>query len=281
MKYLRIDSQILTSFSRCERRCNFHFQERLESKMKSKYLEMGSGVHVGLESYYNDLKLAVPFKERVEKALITANTYMVTETELSTADIAIVLLSINEYTAYRREDRIEVKMVEQPFSKEMFVGKDLLGEDITILGEGKIDLIFNDENGDGVMDHKSSSRNFELTDMVNQFFFYNWATDLSVTHNRIGFQKSLSPADKFKRTRFKYSDDLRADWKRWAIKKSLQYAYSLQTGEWEPNYTACEGNFGFFCAYQTLCKYPSMAEQSKKLEFKIGEVWDVFKEKNT
>lgn len=280
MRYLRLDSQILSSFSHCPLRCNFRFNERLTKPEEVKAFAMGSIVHAGLESYYNDLIAHVPYKERHEKAIVTANTYGTTETEQPTENIELCLRTINDYLTFRREDRILVHSVEKPFSKVLYIGPDRTGEPITLIYEGKIDLIASSEEKE-IIDHKTTSKiGNPPVDMRLQFIGYTWATGLRVVHNRIGFQERMTPSERFKRFTFKYHEALVVDWEKFAIRKGLQYAQCLDTGEWPQNFGECEGSYGYACDFADICRFPTLAEDTKKM-FKIGEPWDVYKEKNT
>ena len=282
MKYLRLDSQILTSISHCPLRAKYTFIERLKSKEDHTPFQMGTGVHTAAESYYKDLKLSVPFKERIEKALLLSNTWMATESSLSQEEITTVLRTMNDYFTYRKEDPIYVQEVEVFFSKVLFVGKDLFDDDITILYEGKIDLIADESDRiTRVYDHKSTNRNFTPVDMRVQFLGYCWATGHSVVENRIGFQSSLKPEAKFVRFPYKYRPELIAEWQDFAIRKALEYGYYLQTEKFPPNFGACEGKFGYPCNYIDLCRFPELIDETKEYQFKIGEPWDPLKEKNT
>lgn len=280
MKYLRIDSQILTSISHCPLRCSYAFVERLVAKEENKAFAMGSAVHVANESYYNGLKNSIPFPVRYSEALATANTWMVTKSNLEQPDIDLVLKTLDEYYKFRKEDRVLVHEVEVPFSKVLYVGTDLRNEEITILYEGKIDLIgtFTDKE---VVDHKTTSRNFPANDMTVQFLGYSWATGLPVTVNRIGFQTSLAADKKFKRFPFRFTNETISAWEQYAIGKALEYGYYLEEKRFPPNFSACDGKFGFPCNYINLCRYPALHEETKKFEFMIGEVWDPVSAVNT
>lgn len=280
MKHLRIDSQILTSLSHCPLRAKYTFVDRLVSKGENPNFAKGSVIHVGFESYYNGIKDEKSFKERHEEAILTANNYAVTKTQLQQADIELCLKTLDEYMKYRREDRIYVIAVEVPFAKTIYTGLDLKDEPITIYYEGKIDLVA-EEEFKIVVDHKTTARNFQPVDMRNQFLGYHWATKLPVVVNRVGFQQSLTPAERFKRFTFKYEEAVVEEWQRFAIDKSLDYAYYLEEGRFPPNFGACEGSYGYPCQYINLCKYPTLINETKEYEFTVGEQWDVFAEKNT
>lgn len=281
MKIIRIDSQILTSFSHCNLRCNHSFIERLKPKEESKHFAKGKVIHVAFESYYNDTINKISFKERVEKSIITANTFATTETNLPQIEIDNCIETLNQYYKYRLGDMISPITVETPFTKLLYEGKDLSDEDIQIYYEGKIDLVADLDSIRRVIDHKTTSINTEPTDLTVQFIGYHWVTGLPVIMNRVGFQKTLAPSEKFKRFPFRFHEETVEEWRKFAIRNSLRYARALETNFWEPNFASCQGNFGYHCDYVNLCRYPTIAGETKRFEFVIADKWDVFSERNT
>ena len=283
MKILNIDSQILTSFSHCPLRCHFGFGERLVTKDSNKYFDMGKVVHIGAQTYYQGIKDGKLYDERKKEALLTANTFAVTSTDLNQADLESTIKTLDQYFTYRREDKIFVKAVEVPFSKVLYVGKDLTGEDITILYEGIIDLIADEDGWSYVYDHKTTSKWYlqDPADLRVQFIGYSWATGYKVINNRIAFNQRLSITDRFKKFTFKYTEETVRRWESYAIRKGLQYARCLETNVWPEDFSACEGSHGYPCNFAEICRMPSLAEETKNYLFKVGEPWDVFSEKNT
>lgn len=281
MKNLVLDSQILTSLSHCPRRCKHTFIDRLIAIEPNPSFEKGSMVHEALEVYYRGIKEGKDFDTRYNEALVSAHKFGTLETQLPESEVQSVLKTLDEYFKYRRDDRIIVKEVEVPFSKVLYSGTDLRGEDIEIIYQGKIDLIAEEEPyGEVVIDHKTTSRNYPPNDMRIQFLGYHWATGLTVVENRIGFQTSKSPGEKFKRFPFHYNEEVIDSWEKFAIHKALEYAYYLETGEWPQNFGACETKFGV-CSYIELCRYPSLFEETVRFSFRVGEPWDVYSERNT
>lgn len=283
MKYLAIDSQVLSSYSACPRRCKFAFRDRLVKKEGNKYFDMGKIVHHALEVYYKAVIERVPYAERVKNALLSANTYAVTETEIDEANLQICIKSLNTYFGYRKEERLRPIAVEAPFSKVLYVGSDLIGDEITIAYEGLIDLFAEVEGEEAVIDHKSTFK-WQLQDPMDmrvQFLGYRWATGKRVIVNRFHFSEKHAPSDRFRRFTFKYDDRTISDFQSYATGKALEYARDVETGVWKPNFRACEGEYGYGCDFANVCRYPSLAAETKEMEFKIGEKWDIFKEKNT
>lgn len=281
MKYLRLDSQIISSFSKCPLRCKYSLIDRLQPKDPNPAFEKGSTAHEGLEVYYNLLKEGKNFDDRVKEALIAASRYATTETSLNSKDIELCLNTLNEYFRYRRDDRIEVIGVEFYFASTLYEGKDLLGEDITILLEGKIDLVVKEQDSDiyYVYDHKTASQRRAVIPLRPQFMIYHLVTGYNVVHNLIGFQTTKTPSEKFVKTYINYRPQAIEEFRLFLIRKSLQYAKCLTIGEFPSDFSACEGQFA--CDYINICQWPEIAKETIEFEFRIGEVWDPKKVKNT
>lgn len=270
MKIVAADSQILSSFSRCPRRCKFAFVERLTPKEESKSLVMGKAVHSALESYYRNAIAGMSYAERVDKAIDAVGDYT---DKLSTDDMQTVLQTLAEYFRFRKSDAIIPLEVESVFSKILYEG-----EEYKILLEGRIDLIANISGNLFVLDHKTTSRNSEVVDLNPQFMIYSWATELPVIVNRIGFQKSLKPEEKFKRFPIRFEKRAIEDFLNYATETLYHYALCLDGREFMPNFASCESKYGV-CSYINICRYPSLEEETRKHEFVIAEPWDIFKEK--
>lgn len=280
MRVLRLDSQILSAMSRCPRMAEYRFVQNLIRKEgENEKLLMGSAVHLGLEHYYLAQKDNLPFAERVERGLEKAYAFM-EEKGLPSDKRDTVMNTLADYYKYRRDDRMIILEVEVPFSSPIYEGKDFQGEDIRILYEGKIDLIADEAGERVVIDHKTTSVNYDPLDLRTQFLGYAWATGCRVVVNRVGFQKTLKPEEKFRRFYMKYDQNLIHDFETYVISKALEWANHLQDEFFPQNFASCDAKYGP-CTYVNLCRYPTLIDETKRFEFSIGEPWDVFKEINT
>jgi hypothetical protein len=233
---------------------------------------MGSVVHQALEVYYKNYDK--PFMERAELALDTAGESL-KATTLDSKSGETVIRTLGEYLKYRKDDRLIPKEVEVPFATTLYEGKDLQGEDIQILYEGKIDLIAEENNETIVIDHKTTSINTSLVDLKVQFLGYHWATGLKVVVNRIGFQSSLKPEEKFKRYPLRFEKRVVQDFEKFLISKSLELALYLDRKEFPQNFAACDSAYGE-CTYAEICRYPTLQEETIKFNYVEAEPWDVF-----
>ncbi|MGH2575766.1 MAG: hypothetical protein ACRDFC_08730, partial [Ignavibacteria bacterium] len=94
--------------------------------------------------------------------------------------------------------------------------------------------------------------------------------------NKIGWQTSLKPEEKFLRPPVNYSTPRLIEWQSeilpYYAKLLLMYA---ETGHFPPNFTHCEGKYGN-CAFLNVCESdPAMREEEIKLHFVKGPIWDI------
>lgn len=159
------------------------------------------------------------------------------------------------------------------------VKREVLYEDdeIRILWKAKLDLTVDTNQGIYPVDHKTMKQNRDLLSLNNQFIGQCILMKTrNIIINKIGFQTSLEPKDKFIRTTVSYSADRLIEWQSeilpyWAY----QYLQSVESGIYPPNFTHCENKYGF-CSFKKVCESDrSMREEELKKSFKVGETWDV------
>jgi hypothetical protein len=97
----------------------------------------------------------------------------------------------------------------------------------------------------------------------------------NVIIDKIGFQTTLKPAEKFTRGPVSYSIDRLNEWQSeilpyWAY-QMLSYA---ESGYWPPNFSHCENKFGN-CTFVNICESDrGMREEEIKLNFIVGTKWN-------
>lgn len=280
MRIIRVDSQIITSMAHCPFRAENTFVRRLIRKDgPSKAILMGTAVHLGLQAYYAGQKSGMSYDERVDVGIDKASEFL-ENNSLDQETKQTVLNTLADYFKYRRHEKMIVLEVESPFSVVIYEGEDLMGNPIKILYEGKIDLICDENNERVVIDHKTTSVNFEPIDLKVQFLGYHWATGLKVIVNRIGFQKTLRPEDKFKRFPMKFEPAVVEAFTKFVVQKSLEWALYLEANTFPQNFASCQTTYGP-CTYINICRYPTLREETERFEFEQGPEWDVFSEVNT
>ena len=130
------------------------------------------------------------------------------------------------------------------------------------------------------IDHKSYDRSYEVGRMSNQFKNYCVATESNyLIVDKIGFQKTLKPHEKFIRTPLTYDPILLEEWKRNIIYVVLnKYLQCIATGYWPMNETSCD-KFNRKCDYYAICDSSGIESKNFKINSNYipGEVWDVTK----
>ena len=164
-----------------------------------------------------------------------------------------------------------------PLEAERVRGKVLYEDDnIRILWKAKLDTIIDTFNGIYPCDHKTMQQNRKNVSMNNQFMGQCLvAGTRAVIINKIGFQKTLKPEEKFKRDMISYSAERLLEWQSITLP---HYAYELlmyhETGHWPQRLTHCENKYGH-CQFLKVCgSNPDMREEELKKGFMVGEPWD-------
>jgi hypothetical protein len=265
-KNVILDATVLSTLMSCARLTDFrHNHDLVSIDGKSSSLEMGSLVHAILETY---------FKTRNQSEGFSAGRVYVNEEMRNTSqeDIELVFTTMEQYFDYYKNDHwipIDVEFVKQEVLYE--------DDEVRILWKAKLDLTVDTNNGIYPVDHKTMKQRRDSLSLNNQFIGQCITMKTrGIIINKIGFQKSLKPSEKFTRPIISYSLDRLTEWSQiilpfWA-KQLLAYN---EIGFWPPNFTHCENKYGF-CPFKSVCEADSgMREEEIRLRFVKGEPWDV------
>lgn len=265
-------------FRLCEARYNFRHNLNIGLPTKAEAMERGSLVHVGTETYYQALKDKKPYDDAVTAALSKIREAGVISTDLELETIARVIDVMEEYFDYWRvaDQGFTIDAVEEPFMYELF-----FNDEVRIFLAGKIDLIVSDNRYEHEpYDHKSYDRTYNVGRMNNQFKNYTTVTKSNyLTVNKIGFQKTLKPHEKFIRTKLTFDPLILEEWRQNVITTIMNnYLLCVAEDKWPMNETSCE-KYNRRCEFYEICDSSGLPAKNYKINsnyIKL-EPWDVTK----
>lgn len=273
-----MDSQVLTTLMSCPRLHDFKFNLNLVAiSGKSVSMEMGSIVHTGLEWYYKGLIQGLTKPMAIGGALVKADEYSKNPEEVRNCTIedkALALKTLEQYFEFWKNDSWSAIEAET-------VKGDVLYQDdtIRILWKAKFDLIINTNSNLGIVpeDHKTMKQRRETLLLNNQFKGQCILLgSRTIFVNKVGFQTSLKPNEKFTRAPISYSGDQLLEWQGEILPR---YAYMLlqyaEEGYWPPNFTHCESKYGRCSMYEVCAVNKNMREDELKRLFTVGKPWDI------
>lgn len=274
-KNIAMDSQLMTTMMGCHRLFDFRFNHNLVSiHGKPKSFEMGSIVHTYLEVFFKAV-IAGRFKSVAhEEGMKAAEEYAYSEEVKTTEheDRQWAIKTCEIYHDFYKNDHWVPLHAEH-------VKKKILYEDdnIRVLYKAKFDLITDTNQGIYAVDHKTMSQRRDTVSLNNQFMGQCLVMgSRGMFVNKIGFQKSLKPQEKFERKLLNYSQ-ARLTEQQMVVIPTVAYEIlkAHEAGYWGPNYTHCETKYGF-CQFRKVCESdPNLREDELKQDFIVGEPWDV------
>ena len=300
-----MDSQILTGLMTCPRMGDFRFNHNLISIAgKSNSLEVGSIVHTFLEYFNRALIKGVKRDQAAAFGFTAAQLYIsgckgcmgfeatpeipkplcghkpdefpgLQNTQKDSEGYKTgwqwALDTCDQYVHYYRNDHWV------PLEVEVVKGEVLYEDDeVRILWKAKLDLTVDTNQGIYPVDHKTMKQRRDTISMNNQFIGQCLLMKTrNVFIDKIGFQTTLKPEEKFTRPPVSYSAARLFEWQSEILpfwgKMLLLYA---QSGYYPPNFNGCEGKYGK-CGFLEVCEAdPNMREHELKRLFKVGPEWN-------
>ena len=300
-----LDATLLSAIMNCGRYTDLRFNENLvPAEGKGNSLEVGSIMHTILEFYNKSLIEGHKRDLAIANGLAAGQLYIVgcayckdfeatdeapkpkcnhqanqfpgvestpPDNEGNLIGYNYVLKTAEEYFDYYRND------FWIPLEAEVVKGEILYEDDnIRILWKAKFDLIADSNNGIFPMDHKTMKQRKSTNDLNNQFMGQVILTKQRTIYiNKIGWQTSLKPSEKFTRASISYTADRLLEWQS-EILPSWAYRYLSyhESDNWEPNFSHCETKYSM-CQYAEICRSDrSMRGELVKLNFIRTADWN-------
>ena len=273
-----IDSQRLNTLQNCAYKFELVFNRDLVPVQQSEPIEQGDLIHKMLQEYYTlrgirerQGRPRIPIDEITRICERIAERHAIT-LSIPNAEIEDTFRVFSEYIYYYWNEPHETIKVEDVGSKVLYEDDEL-----AIVYEAKIDWICSIANCNRLpVDHKSYRSKRNILDLNNQFMGYCWMLDVrNIMINRIGFQTTVAPKDKFVRPILSYSKPMLDNWVRntiWWVKQLMRYE---KEGVWPQNFTSCDKYSG--CIFIPVCSCAPENHNEKLISlFDIKETkWDI------
>lgn len=271
-----VDSQKLNTIQSCACKYDFNFNENLSPIHKAEPLERGSLIHHMLETYYSMHKYRqrwpIHFNQRkIRQICERVADYFAVKMELSIEDVDDTFRVFKEYIEYYWAEPHQTLAVENVGSKVMYEDEELV-----IIYETKIDWIWSLPQIPLMpTDHKSSGRRGDVEDLSNQFIGYCWMLNVrNLMVNKIGFQTTVKPKDKFERHIKSYPLPIIEAWVENSVWWIKQLRHHEAANVWPLNLTSCDKYSG--CIYKPICLSPAESKEFKKRQlYQVTEPWDI------
>lgn len=289
-KNVIFDATVLTALMNCETYLNYrHNMNLIPIAGKGNPLDAGSLVHLILQEYNRALIAGTKRQDAILIGMEAGQKFYTTEST-----------SIPEENIKAKNGHIEkvgynyiVSTMEEyferwknshwtPIEAERVVGHVIYEDDeMRILYKAKIDLMV-DTYQDGIcpVDYKTMKQRRDATSLNNQFRGQAILTKARTVYiEKIGWQASLKPEEKFTRQPISFSAAILAE----QINTIVYYAktlIALQESQYYPQrFTFCDKFSG--CLFREVCKSdPQNRQAVLNQHFIAGEQWDPNNEKD-
>jgi len=273
-----MDSQRLNTLQNCACKFDWTFNADLVPIQKAEPLETGALLHEMLKTYYRirgareqQFRSRVSMNEIVKICERVGENYALHQT-ISSDVIDETFGVFKQYVEYYFDEPHETLAVEQVGSRIIYEDEEHL-----FIYETKMDWVCRLSNLPIlVVDHKHSRRRGPVEDLSNQFIGYCWMLGTNnIMVNKIGFQTSLAPKDKFERSIKSYASRVIEAWVQNTIWWYFQYLRHVEEVRWPQNLTSCDKYAG--CIFREVClSAPENRPDKLRSLFDVTvEKWDV------
>jgi hypothetical protein len=164
-----------------------------------------------------------------------------------------------------------------PLEVEIVKSETLYEDDeIRVVWKAKFDWIVDTLQGILSVDHKTSKQRRNTLSLNNQFMGQCILMKTrKVMLNKIGFQTTLKPEEKFTRNEMCYTAERLIEWQSQTLPHyAYMYLNYIETGYWPQNFTHCETKFGD-CIMVPHCEAnPNMRAEVVAMHYVKGPEWN-------
>jgi hypothetical protein len=280
-----LDSQRLSMIKTCAYKFDLVFNRNFVPVNKALPLERGSSIHIMLDTYYTLKRfqrrwgLTSPDNPRrahnlidIIKICVRVLEHRAISMSLSIEEVDDAIRVFNEYVEFYQDEPHETLAVEQ-------VGSRILheNEERVIIYETKIDWISRLPQVPVLpWDHKTYTRRGPTSSLVDQFPGYCWMLGVNnIGINKIGFQTTIAPKDKFMRILLSYNQSYLDGWVQETADWVDYMRACYKNNQWLRNTTSCDKWDG--CIFQEVClTQPDLRDwKARSLFDKTEQPWDI------
>jgi hypothetical protein len=277
---IRVDSQKLSTFMECNCKFDYVFNKNLKSiEGPSKGMLRGSAVHIALLAYWKEIIASGDYQVATKSAIKSAKGFLDKELKFNSDDKLEVLQTILDFLKHIQTSVFVPVEVEKYFKQRVYEDPETK---LRIRLDGRIDLIAKSSSIPLLpIDAKTESERRFYSQMSNQFKIYCIVCKTNLLGvQRIGFQTTVKPEDKFKLEILPFDQDVLEEFRTITLPYWIrQMILADQTKQYPMNTTSCI-NGGFYCQFSDrynggICNVSrSVREQKLQRYFVVGEPWD-------
>lgn len=279
---IQVDSQILSMFMSCPQKYDYIMNRNLiPIGGISKSIRRGTIVHDAALEYWKVLiEESTNYEKAIRAALTKAKDSLSKQEDLDPDYKLDTLNGILEYLKYIQAQSWIPLAAEKHFRIKAYEDPNLK---LRIYLTGRIDLILKSPQIPVLpVDAKTESERWFHSQMRNQFRIYCIATGSNILGvQRIGFQKTVEPKDKFKMEMLPFDQDVLDEWRETTLVHWVkQLLMAHETGYFPMNPTSCiQGHFK--CQFSDgmdhkgICNVSRQVREQKLSRYFVkGESWD-------
>ena len=277
---IMIDSQELSSFMSCPRKYDYGFNQHLVPVGgMSRGIDRGTIVHNGLLEYWKEMISSGDYQQATRNCIKRAKKELDKDIKFDSESKLDTLQTILDFLKHIQSNSWIPLEVEKYFRVKAYEDPKLR---LRIYLHGRIDLIVRTTQIPVLpIDFKTESERWFYSQLNNQFRIYATACGTNLVGiQRVGFQKTLEPKDKFKLDLLPFDQDVLDEFRNellpyWAKQMLLCHEenyYPMNTSSCIKGHFKCQYSDG---VNNGICNV-SRSVRGQKLNryFIRGEAWD-------